>query len=83
MQEHDTDVVKKEILSRIMYFNKIIIPAYRLDIVSSLILVPIRSGLSTSRRPRLLPLYIKNILNGISAKESAQILCPAFYSVYD
>jgi len=28
--------------------------------------------------PRLLPLYIRNILNGISAKKSAQILCPAF-----
>jgi hypothetical protein len=27
--------------------------------------------------PRLLPLYIRNILNGISAKKSAQILCPA------
>ena len=29
--------------------------------------------------PRLLPLYIRNILNGISAKKSAQILCPAFF----
>jgi hypothetical protein len=28
--------------------------------------------------PRLLPLYIRNILNGISAKKSAQILCTAF-----
>src|SRR3972149_7612332 len=28
--------------------------------------------------PRLLPLYIRNILNGISAKKSAQILCPSF-----
>src|SRR3989304_4708025 len=28
--------------------------------------------------PRLLPLYIRNIFNGISAKKSAQILCPAF-----
>ena len=28
--------------------------------------------------PRLLPLYIRNILNGISAKKSAQILYPAF-----
>src|SRR3989304_3165059 len=28
--------------------------------------------------PRLLPLYISYILNGISAKKSAQILCPAF-----
>src|SRR3989304_8589223 len=27
--------------------------------------------------PRLLPLYIRNILNGISAKKSAQILYPA------
>jgi hypothetical protein len=31
---------------------------YWQDIVFSLILAPIRSGLSTSRRPRLLPLYI-------------------------
>jgi hypothetical protein len=51
---------------------------HRQDIVSSLILAPIRSGLSMSRRPRLLPLYIGNIFNGISAKKSAQILCPAF-----
>jgi hypothetical protein len=29
--------------------------------------------------PRLLPLYIRNILNGISAKKSAQILYPAIY----
>jgi hypothetical protein len=29
--------------------------------------------------PRLLPLYIRNILHGISAKKSAQILCPAFF----
>jgi hypothetical protein len=28
--------------------------------------------------PRLLPLYIRKILNGISAKKSTQILCPAF-----
>jgi hypothetical protein len=28
--------------------------------------------------PRLLPLYIRNILKGISAKKSAQILYPAF-----
>jgi hypothetical protein len=27
---------------------------------------------------RLLPLYIRNIINGISAKKSAQILYPAF-----
>jgi hypothetical protein len=27
--------------------------------------------------PRLLPLYIRNILNGILAKKSAQIPCPA------
>jgi signal transduction protein with GAF and PtsI domain len=30
-----------------------------------------------SRRPRLLPLYIRNILKGVSAKKSAQILYPA------
>jgi hypothetical protein len=29
--------------------------------------------------PRLLPLYIRNILNGLSAKESAQIPYPAIY----
>jgi hypothetical protein len=29
--------------------------------------------------PRLLPPYIRNILNGISAKKSAQILCHAIY----
>ena len=51
---------------------------HRQDIVSSLILAPIRFGLSMSRRPRLLPLYIRNILNGISAKKSAQILYPSF-----
>jgi hypothetical protein len=28
--------------------------------------------------PRLLPLYIRNIFNGISAKKSAQILCLPF-----
>jgi hypothetical protein len=28
--------------------------------------------------PRLLPLYIRNILKGISAKKSAQISYPAF-----
>ncbi len=27
---------------------------------------------------RLLPLYIRNIFKGISAKKSAQIPCPAF-----
>src|SRR3990170_5306513 len=31
--------------------------------------------------PRLLPLYIRNILNGISAKKSAQILYPAVTEV--
>jgi hypothetical protein len=33
------------------------------DAVFSLILVPIKSGLSMSRRPRFLPLYIRKILN--------------------
>jgi hypothetical protein len=32
--------------------------------------------------PRLLPLYIKNILNGLSAKKSAQILYPSYLLFY-
>jgi len=44
----------------------------RLDIVFSLILGRLR------RPPRLLPLYSLNEFYGISAKETAQMPCPAF-----
>jgi len=50
---------------------------FRQDIVFSLILAPIRSGL------RGFCLFILEFFIGLSAKETAQILCPAFYLVYD
>jgi hypothetical protein len=50
---------------------------YRQDIVSSLILAPIRSGLRG-----FCLFYIRNILKGISAKKSVKILCPAFLFVF-
>jgi hypothetical protein len=36
-----------------------------------------------SRRPRLLPLDIRDILNGLSAKESAQIPYPACFNWFN
>jgi hypothetical protein len=70
-------------LFNINYYKPMIV---RQDIVFSLILAPIRSGLrGFCLTPLISPLGKggRRGVDWISAKETAQILCPTFYLVYD